>query len=171
MKENKTTHAQPVEGILDGWLLSKVQIDWTKVDKPALKGGMRAVLGSIKPAITVPFDLDDKMLDGAVDMLENLIDNVFKKADGQPDGPITFAAKGTFTADNIVERYGCDDKCAAMLRNSPRLVGMLNELDEPIRAKVAISSALLLILKLVGPALIGFFIDRYFSGVEGGVVI
>jgi hypothetical protein len=143
-----------MKGIWDSILKSlfdNINFDLTKIDREKLKHGIRDFGDALKPAASMPFDVDDRLIDGAVN------------ADDDDDPVVVMGAK-TYTkkdATAFMKKFdNVNERCRKMLEKYPQTIETLERLDPPNQAKVMASPFLLNLLVIFGPMILQWIIDR-----------
>jgi hypothetical protein len=154
-----------MKGIWDSILKSlfdNINFDLTKIDREKLKHGIRDFGDALKPAASMPFDVDDRLIDGAVNVLFNLLDSV--NADGEGDDEVIVMGAKNYTkrdATAYMKKFdNVDERCRKMLEKYPQTIETLERLSPPNQEKVMASPFLLNLLVIFGPMILQWIIDR-----------
>ena len=140
-----------VEGILD-WI--NLNGDISKIDRPLAKEGVSKLLDSLKPVLTLPFNLDDKGIDLLKDAALRVIDNL---------GTVHAAEVGDVVYTSAdVDSYlggftGVTDPVREKLRKKPHLLNLLKKkFTEEEQKKIVGNPFLIGLLSIFGPMIIEF---------------
>lgn len=141
---------QAITGFLD-----ILKIDMSKVDKAKMKSGTSLCLDAMKPATTLPGDIDDL----GWDLLKNAVNGLIDR-NGVAEDHVTVGDTPITATD--VDKYlstfsGVDAEVREKLRGKPKTLKLLKErFTAQEQAKLVGNPVLIALLTMFGPLIIDF---------------